>query len=134
MTKHWRILLEVLAPPGLGAAIFIVQLSVASGRMFDWPDWDDVHGLFLASYIYATIPSLVYAIALESSLRNGLGNHSGKFVLLSTVLGTFAGVVIGFFIGLISYLVITGAITGLILGLLIMALPWADLPNARMKK
>ena len=121
MKRSWRIILEVLGPPGLGAVVFIVQMFVIYHGRLEWGDF--LRMIFFWSYLLATIPSVVYALILEGSIRSGLSARSWKFVALSTMLGVGAGFFIGMSTPALAFLLaINGAFTGLLIGLLIRTL------------
>lgn len=101
--KRWhRVLLEVFAPPALGATIFwLFALSGAvadglAGRRSGGVEWLGQAWLMLAAYayIFAGLPSLVYAAIMEWRFARGLDPACGRAVALSAGLGLLSGATI----------------------------------------
>lgn len=119
MEKYQRILIEVLAPPFLGACILAVRPNAADTLS------DRILGFvpFLgAAYAFAILPSLLYMLVMETWFRLGLRARCGLLctVGLSVLLGCGAGLVIEYVVdfGQISYawLLWVGGLVGLMIG------------------
>ncbi len=115
MSPRDRILVEILVPAPLGTALLILWNLPQFIRMglVSWP----VYLLF--AYVFAIVPSCLYALLLELSVRRSWWRRVGPlgFIGFSTALGTAAGVVI--WQASEARVVGIGAIVGLLLGTLL---------------
>ena len=122
MSKHRRILVELLAPPLL-AAVALVAVSykqeTLAGILLGFVP------LVMAAYVLGFIPSLLYTGAMELWFRSGLRVRFGLLctVLLSACLGAGAGflsAVFGAGLGFSEadrlHLLRLGAVIGLLIG------------------
>ena len=115
MTSRDRVLVEILVPAPLGTALLILWNLHQFIRMgiVSWPIY------LLFAYVFAIVPSCIYALMLELSIRRGWWRRVGPFGFIgfSTALGTGAGAVI--WPPLEAQVVGIGAIVGLLLGILL---------------
>lgn len=135
MKKTIRMAGEIIAPPMIAAAGFLVWEGISNRTL---PEWSVVVGFLIWAYFFAAMPSFVYAMMMEKAFDRGLDPHSWATVRKSTWLGTVAGAAIGLILaactGNFSFTTTgkifgifgplfagTGLLVGLILGLLIMA-------------
>jgi len=91
MRKSVRVAIEILVPPAIAAAIFILLFAFSTGSI-------RLKGLLFVvgvAYVYAVLPSAAYAAAMEIAFSRGLSPRSWKSVSLSTVCGGGAGILIG---------------------------------------
>jgi hypothetical protein len=107
-TRRKRIALEVLGPPALGAALFLVcALGIAAvGPGAEWPTWPELKQLpvwvltvLLFAYFFAGLPSLIYAAIMELAFARGLTPGGGPAIVVSAVLGLASGVGMALFLG-----------------------------------
>jgi hypothetical protein len=131
MTRRSRIALEILGPPALGAACWLLAIG-------GWTLWEAMTRgkpaallrqlpemalvLFVCAYFFAGVPSLLYAAIMEWRFARGLDPASWRTVGWSTGLGLASGAAI---IGVLSggraglaSLAVFGAL-GLIVGALL---------------
>jgi hypothetical protein len=144
-TRRKRIALELLGPPLLAAGsldivgcivdAWIGHLNFTAenwfGQIFGW-------GLVMLiyAYLFAGIPSIIYAAVMEWRFARGLDPKSWRTVGWSSVLGVLSGVEIGAclsrFGGPPGFWVFYGGLglaVGFVLGLLIKR--WSAQPEAR---
>ena len=124
MSKIWRILLELLAPPFLAAVWVTIFSSHESETLSDFligfPE------LVIFAYFFGLIPAAIYAVAMELWFHRGL---RGRFGLLCTAAWSgFLGAVAGYFSAAIGsglgflipsdcfYYLKVGAFIGLLIG------------------
>ena len=117
MKKYQRILIETLAPPFLGAFIFMATGSgsdTLSDRVFYFLPF------LLVAYIFCIIPSLIYTAAMELWFWLELRARCGLLctAVFSAALGCGAGLAIEFVIDFhqISLFLWIGALVGLMVG------------------
>lgn len=114
--------LRLLLPAPLGALCFVLFFSIqehlsghtSTGLGQDWL----LTLLFLSfyGYIFAGLPSLVFALIL--SLVTRLGGSSPVRLLVAGMIGALSGTLMGLFIGQ----PLVGTVSGLLVGLLIESL------------
>jgi hypothetical protein len=119
MSKNRRILFEALAPPFLGAFIFMVTGSgsdTLADRVFYFLPF------VLMAYAFCIIPSFLYMLVMELWFWLGLRARCGLLctVLLSAFLGCGAGLVIEYVIDfhqiLSTNFLWIGSLVGLLIG------------------
>src|ERR1039457_1285994 len=118
MNKYKRIFIEVLAPPFLGA--FIVVFTDPGGYSF--MDRIKAFPQFLyGTYIFAIMPSCVYALAMELWFWFGLRARLGLLctVAFSALLGCGAGAFIQHITDGDVQVVLLGALVGLVIGFVV---------------
>ena len=103
MTRGKRIALEILGPPALGAGLWDMTMAATmawsawvDGRPQAW-SWQiaQVTGaVFLFAYVFAGLPSLLYAAIMEWGFARGLNPASWRAVLWSSGLGLTSGLAI----------------------------------------
>lgn len=104
MTRKNRGALEFFGPPALGAMLLAGSMAAVSlwdwlttGRAQQW-SWEapGVFGMMLAfAYLFAGLPSLLYAVIMEWRFARGLNPASRRAVAWSSALGLASGLVIG---------------------------------------
>jgi hypothetical protein len=133
-----RIVLEMLAPPAIGALSFIFYQAYQANHFP--PDAEDVRLCLLLGYFFGFIPSLIYTAFMERAIKRGLQPKTWRFVGFSSILGLLAGVAIATVVGtgddelrvsdLLGSLAVDGLWTGFVLGLLLKSLAhWSDRRN-----
>ena len=119
MDRLQRILIEMFAPPFLGACMVMVRPSAADNfheRFFGFLP------LVVAAYTFAIIPSLLYTAAMELWFWLGLRARCGLLctVIVSAALGCGAGLAIEYVIDgqqiLSTVFLREGALVGLLIG------------------
>jgi len=119
MNKYQRILIEMLAPPFLGAFIFMVTGNGSDpflDRVFYFLPFLQV------AYTFCIIPSVVYMSVMELWFWLGLRARCGLLctVIFSAILGCGAGLVIEYVIDfqqiLSTVLLWIGALVGILIG------------------
>ena len=123
-----RIVLHLLAPPFLGAAVGIVAASIwqllNGGRLSTiLQEVHDYPVTFLYAYVFGIVPSAVYAAIMEWAVWRGFEPGRRRAILFSGILGLLAGlaIILPFLIGDAKALPIAlylGGI-GLVVGLLL---------------
>ncbi len=88
MTRTARILVELLAPPFLGASPFLL-MALATGTFGMIPV------VLLVAYLVAIVPTMVFTGLMELAFSLGLAPRSPQAVLLAGLLGLAAGAAIG---------------------------------------
>lgn len=102
MTRKKRIALELLGPPVLGVVFlvglaFVSQLFTASG-VAGKSSWRELLFVVAYAYLFAGIPSMVFAAVMELAFSRGMKPSSWRSVALAALLGGAAGVAMGLFI------------------------------------
>lgn len=92
MKKKTRMLMEVLLPPALASVFFVVIMASNNHGQVE-PLM--VGFVVIAAYLYATIPSILCAAAMELAFERGLSPASWRAVGAATIAGAIAGCVIG---------------------------------------
>lgn len=102
MKKWQRVLWEILGPAAIAATLLIAVVVVSDFRSpisENWVGW--VRSVFsywllylMVGYVFAGIPSILYALVMEWRFARGLDPASGKSIILSASLGALSGAVI----------------------------------------
>ena len=104
LTRPWRIVLEIFAPPPFGVLAFLIYGTAANvlengvQRILWKPSVDDLRslaGMLVFSYVFAGFQSLVFAAIMEWRFSRGLSPRSWRTVMLSSALGFVSGVLAG---------------------------------------
>jgi hypothetical protein len=124
MTPRDRVVVEILAPAPLGTALFILwNLGEFTPQGFApgaWALYVFVWAFYvLCGYAFAIVPSCVYALLVEWSLRRRWWQRLGSlgFIGFSTGLGALAGIAI--WRASEAHVIGIGATVGLLLGILL---------------
>lgn len=115
MNTPTRIVIEVVGPALLGTAFLFIRLHDSLVQTSDF-SFRAFRGYLLVAYVFAILPSLVYAFVMERWLkRRSVGDRA---VVGTTVLSTLLGLAAGYAVHLASEAPVTliGALVGLILG------------------
>jgi hypothetical protein len=91
MSPRVRITAEILSPPLV--AVFVYSLVVFTFTR-DAVAIQAFPLMLLFAYIFAGIPSIVFAIVMEIAFRRGLKVRSWRTVLLASGLGLVSGIVV----------------------------------------
>ncbi len=99
MTRRKRILIELLAPPPLGALLllapWLIQSAYAQGFGSPLELLSALVGLVpfatFISYLFAGIPSIIFTVLMECGFFLGLNPASWRVLGYSTILGGFMG-------------------------------------------
>ena len=90
-----RVSLEVLAPPFIAALFFLTPGFVTEPLR---SMMKVVPTFFGVAYLFAIVPSIIYAIVMEVRFYRGAAQRSKRTVLFSSGIGSLCGLVIALFL------------------------------------
>lgn len=127
MMKVYRVVINLLLPPGIAATLIVGPPSLYSWKL---PDWRTVIDVLFFAYLLAGIPSVIHTWIMEYFYRHGLLPSERKAVGVSSLSGLFAGFLIPFifavtfshsdFLSLFLYYPALGTATGAVTALMIL--------------
>ncbi|MBI2496663.1 MAG: hypothetical protein HYV75_01610 [Opitutae bacterium] len=103
MTRGKRIALEILGPPALGAGLWYATITATTAwsvwvddrpQAWNWQIAQRMGVVLLFAYIFAGLPSLLYAAIMEWRFTRGLNPGSWRAVAWSSGLGLASGLMI----------------------------------------
>jgi len=145
MKRPLRIALEIIGPPLFGLLPFYVMMTpdLIANIAYGHVNPAEHFAIFGGAYMVAGIPSIIYAVVMETAFSRFFSPKSWRAVMLSTILGLFSGVLISgvagalrighdtghsVFVTLIPTMVPLGIFVGFLMGLLVKVLSETE-PN-----
>lgn len=124
MSRRARVALELLAPAAIASLLFAIGAAAAG---LDAAPLRALPFLLVFAYLFAAIPSLLFAVAMEVAFSRGLDPSSWRAVRLAALLGFLSGAAIALPFGArnalpsLALFSALGAAAGALVGLLVRA-------------